>query len=55
MQGPNCTECVTKEGCKHGTCDLPGECNCDATLWSGHLCDVPVCKPGCSMEHGYCK
>ena len=41
-------------GCCHGSCTNPGECNCDPKLWSGHLCDHPVCSEGCDFTHGYC-
>ena len=27
--GANCTECTPGEGCKHGSCTKPGECNCN--------------------------
>lgn len=37
--------CVT--ACAHGSCTGPNTCTCDS-LWSGALCDVPVCNPTCS-------
>lgn len=37
-QGMFCNECETYPSCKHGTCQLPWQCNCQEG-WGGLLCD----------------
>lgn len=37
-QGPFCDECKKYPACKHGTCQLPWQCNCQEG-WGGLLCD----------------
>ncbi|CAL8283426.1 unnamed protein product [Lota lota] len=37
----------------HYDCDHLGNLRC-LDGWSGPLCDVAICKPGCSLQHGTC-
>lgn len=37
-QGTFCDECKKYPACKHGTCQLPWQCNCQEG-WGGLLCD----------------
>ncbi|KAK7925846.1 hypothetical protein WMY93_008156 [Mugilogobius chulae] len=37
-QGPFCDECKKYPACKHGTCEMPWQCNCQEG-WGGLLCD----------------
>ena len=61
--GPTCDDdFCTLATCIHGTCQnlTAGEpedgtiCVCDSNLWTGISCDIAVCAPGCSPEHGSC-
>jgi len=36
-EGQFCDICLTSNGCKHGSCKKPFECNCDQG-WSGRMC-----------------
>ncbi|XP_026479763.1 delta-like protein C [Ctenocephalides felis] len=38
----------------HYVCDDDGELRC-LPGWTGDLCDVPKCRPGCDPLQGYCK
>ncbi|KAH0818842.1 hypothetical protein GEV33_003949 [Tenebrio molitor] len=37
----------------HYVCDDDGEVKC-LPGWTGDLCDVPKCRPGCDPLQGYC-
>ncbi|CAL8367128.1 unnamed protein product [Gadus morhua 'NCC'] len=37
----------------HYTCDSNGNKTC-LEGWSGADCDTPICRQGCSTEHGFC-
>ena len=53
FSGPDCTDCTTRPGCVHGSCERPLDCNCQPG-WRGPLCDRPVCADHCSQKHGTC-
>ncbi|KAJ7987368.1 hypothetical protein DPEC_G00325760 [Dallia pectoralis] len=38
----------------HYTCDINGNKTC-LDGWSGVECNTPICRQGCSTEHGHCK
>lgn len=59
--GTNCNECVVREGCQHGTCNEPFECNCDE-FWGGNDCEINLnacgdspnpCQNGAICENKY--
>merc|ERR1712215_588110 len=53
-EGENCTEMISHPYCKNGVARSALEqCVCYEG-WQGDLCDVPVCKEGCSLRNGYC-
>ena len=38
-EGEFCDQCIPAEGCQHGTCSEPFECNCDIN-WGGRHCEI---------------
>ncbi|XP_046642979.1 delta-like protein 4 isoform X2 [Daphnia pulicaria] len=53
--GEFCNECQTLPGCHNGFCRInPLDCICYPG-WTGLLCQTPICKKGCSADHGYCE
>merc|ERR1712215_386422 len=53
-EGENCTEIISHPFCKNGVARSAVEpCVCFEG-WQGDLCDVPICKEGCSERNGYC-
>ncbi|CAG0913617.1 unnamed protein product [Notodromas monacha] len=44
--------CVEREG-SHFKCNGNAERVCEIG-WTGDMCDVPICRPGCDPLHGYC-
>ncbi len=50
-RGAQCTECIPYDGCLHGACRRPFECECHAR-WGGLLCneDMDYC-----MHHSPCR
>merc|ERR1719315_613975 len=54
FEGQNCTEMISHPFCKNGLARSALEqCVCYEG-WQGDLCDIPVCKEGCSRRNGYC-
>jgi len=54
FEGQNCTEIISHPFCKNGMARSALEqCVCYEG-WEGDLCDIPVCKEGCSRRNGYC-
>jgi hypothetical protein len=56
--GIKCTTPVCSQGCQHGTCVAPDNCQCSGHFtgsscsqctsgWSGSECNNPVCNPSC--------
>lgn len=50
-QGEFCNECIPAEGCQHGTCSEPFECNCDLH-WGGRHCEINL--NACGAEPSPC-